>query len=93
MSIFGNNKNAIVFTNLIVKVRKYENQKPYFSFHDQPAISDETKAKAVVEKLNELAQLDIEDGWMVVKFDKHSLILKIAKDFNLKTRFVTWPVN
>jgi len=34
--------------------------------------------------------IDIEGGWMVVKFDKHSLILKIAKDFNLKTRFVTW---
>jgi len=65
MSIFGKNKNAIVFTNLIVKVRKYENQKPYFSFHEQPAISDETKAKAVVEKLNELAQLDIEEGWKV----------------------------
>ena len=46
MSIFGKNKNAIVFTNLIVKVRKNENQKPYFSFHDQPAISDETKASA-----------------------------------------------
>jgi len=34
--------------------------------------------------------VDIEGGWMVVRFDKHSLILKIAKDFNLKTRFVNW---
>jgi hypothetical protein len=34
--------------------------------------------------------IDIKGGWMVVRFDKHSLILKIAKDFNLKTRFVNW---
>ena len=67
MSIFGKNKNAIVFTNLIVKVRKYENQKPYFSFHDQPAISDETKAQAVAEKLNKSAQ-HIEIDGILSKF-------------------------
>ena len=63
--MFGKIKNTMLNTNLIVKVRKYENQKPYFSFHDQPAIADETKAQAVAEKLNELAKLDTEEGWQV----------------------------
>ena len=63
--MFGRNKNVDLTTNLIVKVRKYKNEQPYFSFHSTPSMADETKAKAVVEKLNELAKLDTEDGWKV----------------------------
>ena len=29
--MFGKNKDAMLFTHLIVKVRKYEDQQPYFS--------------------------------------------------------------
>ena len=63
--MFGKNKQAILYTHLIVKVRKYKNEQPWFSFHDTPAIADETKAREVAEKLNELAKLDIEEGWQV----------------------------
>jgi len=63
--MFGKDKNAMLYTHLIVKVRKYKDQKPWFSFHDTPAIADETKAEEVVKKLNELAKLDIEEGWQV----------------------------
>ena len=59
----GKNKNAILHTNLIVKVRKYQNTEPYFSLYTVPAIADETKARESVEKLNELAQLENKDGW------------------------------
>ena len=31
--MFGRNKNVDLVTNLIVKVRKYKNEQPYFSFH------------------------------------------------------------
>ena len=61
--MFGKNKDAILHTNLIVKVRKYQNTEPYFSLYTVPAIADETKAKESVEKLNELAQLENKDGW------------------------------
>jgi len=37
-----------------------------------------------------IVSIDINAGWMVVRFDKHGLILKLAKDFNLKLRFVEW---
>ena len=30
--MFGKNKNAILTTTLIVKVRKYKNNQPYLSF-------------------------------------------------------------
>tara|TARA_R110000751_G_scaffold128846_2_gene230862 strand:- start:136 stop:354 length:219 start_codon:yes stop_codon:yes gene_type:complete len=61
--MFGRNKNAILYTHLIVKVRKYKNENPYFSFHSMPAIADETKARLTVEKLNELADLEKEENW------------------------------
>jgi hypothetical protein len=61
--MFGKNKQAILFTHLIVKVRKYEDQEPYFSLYSTPAIADEAKAKETVEKLNSLAQLNKEKGW------------------------------
>ena len=61
--MFGKNKNAILYTHLIVKVRKYKDQEPYFSLYNVPAIADQTKAIETVEKLNSLAELTKEDGW------------------------------
>ena len=61
--MFGKNKNAILYTLLIVKVRKYKDQEPYFSLYSVPAIADETKAQDTVEKLNSLAELENKDGW------------------------------
>jgi len=60
--MFGN-KNTILHTNLIVKVRKYEDQLPYFSLYSTPAIADQIKARDTVEKLNSLAELNPEKGW------------------------------
>ena len=59
----GKDKNAILHTHLIVKVRKYKDQQPYFSLYTVPAIADETKARESVEKLNSLAELEKTDGW------------------------------
>jgi len=61
--MFGINKKAILHTYLIVKVRKYKDQQPYFSLYSTPAIADETKAREAVEKLNSLAELEKKDGW------------------------------
>ena len=61
--MFGKDKKAILHTNLIVKVRKYKNEQPWFSLHNTPAIADETKAREAVEKLNSLAELEKKDGW------------------------------
>ena len=61
--MFGKNKNAFLTTNLIVKVRKYKDQQPYFSFHSTPSMADETKAKETAKKLNELAELDKQENW------------------------------
>jgi hypothetical protein len=61
--MFGRNKQAILHTNLIVKVRKYKTEQPYFSFHSTPAMADETKARETAEKLNELAELDKQENW------------------------------
>ena len=61
--MFGRNKNAILYTHLIVKVRKYKNEQPYFSFHSTPSMADETKAKETAKKLNELAELDKQENW------------------------------
>jgi len=61
--MFGKNKNSILYTYLIVKVRKYKDQQPYFSLYSTPAIADETKARDTVEKLNSLAELESIDGW------------------------------
>ena len=63
--MFGKNKQAILYTYLIVKVRKYKNEQPWFSFHEKPAMADETKARLTVEKLNELADLEKEENWQV----------------------------
>ena len=61
--MFGKDKNAILHTHLIVKVRKYQDTEPYFSLYTVPAIADETKARDTVEKLNSLAELENKDGW------------------------------
>ena len=61
--MFGKNKNAILYTHLIVKVRKYKNEQPWFSLYSMPAIADETKATLTVEKLNEIADLEKEENW------------------------------
>jgi len=61
--MFGKNKDAILHTHLIVKVRKYKDTQPYFSLYNTPAIADQTKATETVEKLNSLAKLNPEKGW------------------------------
>ena len=61
--MFGKNKQAILYTHLIVKVRKYKNEQPYFGLYDTPSMADETKAKETVEHLNKLAELKTQDGW------------------------------
>jgi len=61
--MFGKKKDTILHTYLIVKVRKYKDQQPYFSLYSTPAIADETKARDTVEKLNSLAELEKSDGW------------------------------
>jgi len=66
--MFGNNKNAILTTTLIVQVRKYKDEQPYFTLYSPPSMADETKAKEVVEKLNEVEQYKVEDikkGWQI----------------------------
>ena len=52
--MFGKNKNAILSTTLIVKVRKYKNQEPFFSLYNPPSMADKPKADEVVHKLNEI---------------------------------------
>jgi len=59
--MFGKNKNAILSTTLIVKVRKYKDQQPRFSLHIPPSLADETKARELVEKLNDVEQYNTED--------------------------------
>ena len=61
--MFGKDKKAVLVTHLIVKVRKYEDQEPYFSLYSTPAIADQAKARETVEKLNSLAELNKEKGW------------------------------
>ena len=65
MSIFAKNKNAFCTTNLIIKVRQYDGGSPMF-YLDR-VVNDSEKAYSVVEKLNELAEIekDNEDnkGW------------------------------
>ena len=64
--MFGKNKNTILSTTLIVRVRKYKNQQPFFSLHNPPSMADETKAREVVEKLHDLEQYNVQDkkeGW------------------------------
>ena len=41
--MFGKNKQAILYTHLIVKVRKYKNTEPYFGLYTVPAIEMKLK--------------------------------------------------
>ena len=82
--MFGKNKNAILHTNLIVKVRKYKNEQPYFSFLNNPAIADETKARLTVEKLNEIAELDKEENWQT---QYYSVSLTLQKEIMQQLKF------
>ena len=86
--MFGKNKNAILHTNLIVKVRKYKNEQPYFSFHNNPAIADETKARLTVEKLNEIAELDKEENWQT-QYYSVSLTLQKGEAIMLPQFYIT----
>ena len=64
--MFGKNKDAILSTTLIVKVRKYKDQQPYFSLYNPPSMADKPKADEVVHKLNDLEQYnvqEIKEGW------------------------------
>jgi hypothetical protein len=64
--MFGEKKNTMLTTTLIVKVRKYKNEQPYFSLYSPPSMADETKANEVVTKLNDLEQYnvqEIKEGW------------------------------
>ena len=64
--MFGKNKNAILTTTLIVKVRKYKDQQPCFSLNVPPSLADESKARELVEKLNDVEKYntqDIKEGW------------------------------
>ena len=64
--MFGKNKNAILSTTLIVKVRKYKDQQPYFSLYTTPSMANEENARDVVEKLNAVEKYNTEDkseGW------------------------------
>ena len=64
--MFGEKKNAILTTTLIVQVRKYKDEQPYFYLYSPPSMADETKAKEVVKKLNELEKYKVDEikkGW------------------------------
>jgi hypothetical protein len=64
--MFGKNKNAILTTTLIVKVKKYKDQQPYFTLYSPPSMADKNKANEVVTKLNDLEQYnvqEIKEGW------------------------------
>ena len=64
--MFGKNKNAILSTTLIVKVRKYKDQQPFFSLYNPPSMADQNKADEVVDKLNNLEEYntqEIKEGW------------------------------
>ena len=64
--MFGKNKNAILSTTLIVKVRKYKDQQPYFTLYSPPSMADKNKANEVVTKLNDLEEYntqEIKEGW------------------------------
>ena len=64
--MFGKNKQAILTTTLIVKVRKYKDNQPFFSLYDTPSMADQNKADEVVDKLNDLEKYnvqEIKEGW------------------------------
>tara|TARA_R100000008_G_C3583983_1_gene170680 strand:- start:1554 stop:1784 length:231 start_codon:yes stop_codon:yes gene_type:complete len=70
MSIFAKNKHAICYTNLIIKVKSYQNGSPLFYL--EKVINDGVKANSMVEKLNELAEIEKENeenqGWKTEYF-------------------------
>ena len=65
--MFGKNKNAILSTTLIVRVRKYKDQQPLFSLpHNPTSYADEKDAREVVNNLNAIEEKnfqEIKDGW------------------------------
>ena len=64
--MFGEKKNTMLTTTLIVKVRKYKSEEPYFSLYNPPSMADQNKADEVVKKLNDLEKYnvqDIKEGW------------------------------
>ena len=62
-NMFGKNKNAIMYTHLIIRVRKYMDQNP--NFYLESTVADEKKATEVIEKLNDLATLQKEENTQV----------------------------
>ena len=73
MSIFAKNKNAFCTTNLIIKVRQYDGGSPLFYL--DKVINDGEKAYSIVEKLNEVAEIDStdnvsEEGWQTQYFSQ-----------------------
>ena len=73
MSIFAKNKNAHCITNLIIKVRQYDDGSPLFYL--DKVINDAEKAYSIVEKLNEVAEINSTDnvsekGWKTQYFSK-----------------------
>ena len=73
MSIFAKNKNAFCTTNLIIKVRQYDGGSPLFYL--DKVINDGEKAYSIVEKLNEVAEIDStdnisEEGWKTKYFSQ-----------------------
>jgi hypothetical protein len=73
MSIFAKNKNAFCTTNLIIKVKQYDGGSPLFYL--DKVINDNDKAYSIVEKLNEVAEIDSTDnisekGWKTQYFSQ-----------------------
>ena len=73
MSIFAKNKNAFCTTNLIIKVKQYKGGSPLFYL--DKVINDSEKAYSIVEKLNEVAEIDStnnisEEGWKTQYFSQ-----------------------
>ena len=58
--MFGKKENSIVSTHLIIKVRKYHNLKP--SFYLENTVADDIKAQSVVDKLNDIAEIQKEEN-------------------------------
>ena len=65
MSIFAKKEGAFCFTHLIIKVKQYETGSPLFYL--EKVINDSDKARKVVEKLNDLAEIgddaETDKGW------------------------------
>jgi len=65
--MFGKNKNAILSTTLVVRVKKYKDQQPLFSLpHSPTSYANENDAKEVVVNLNAIEEKntqEIKEGW------------------------------